>query len=422
MDKGKKLKFPKGFLWGASVSTHQVEGGNHNQWSVWELETAQVKAAQAPYLYGKLKNWEDIKDQATDPSNYVSGKAADHFSRYEHDFALAKQLKLTGMRSGIEWSRIEPEEGQFDENALEHYRRYFKKMKAAGLTPIVTLWHWTMPVWFAEKGGFKKRSNVKHFVRYVEHLLEKAPELFEGFVITINEPTVYAAESYLRERWPPQEKSALTMHRVLVNLALAHRKVYKRIKKVRVKSQVGLAHHCLSFYAGDDSFVSKVSAWVAHKMSNEYFIGLAGKKNQDFIGLNYYNAPEFHGYKVHNPMKRVNDLGWDMQPEKMQLILEKLWKKYKKPVMVTESGVADGKDQYRKWWIQESVKAMNAAQKNGVETVGYIHWSLLDNFEWAEGFWPRFGLIEVNYKTQQRKPRESAKWYGRFIAKVSNQI
>jgi len=417
---GEKLQFPKGFLWGASVSTHQVEGGNHNQWSVWELETAQVKAAQAPYVYGRLKNWEEIKDQAMDPANYVSGKAADHFNRYEHDFALAKQLRLNAMRSGIEWSRIEPEEGQFDEKALEHYRTYFKKMKQAGLTPVVTLWHWTTPAWFAEKGGFKKRSNIKHFVRYVEYLLEKAPELFEGFVITINEPTVYAAESYLHERWPPQEKSAFSMHRVLVNLAQAHRAVYKKIKQVNSNAQIGVAHHCNYFYAGDSSMLSRVSAWTAHKMANEYFIGLCGKPKQDFLGLNYYFAQVMRGYKIKKPNNRVNDLGWDMQPDKMQPLLEQLWRKYQKPVMVTESGVADAKDEHRKWWIQESIKAINSAQKNGVRTLGYIHWSLLDNFEWAEGFWPRFGLIEVNYKTQQRKVRESGKWYAGFIARQYN--
>lgn len=379
------------------------------------MENAQVQAAQAPYKYGHLKNWQEIKKEATDPANYVSGKAADHFNRFEHDFALAKQLRLNAMRSGIEWSRIEPEEGKFNQEALEHYRIYFQRMKAAGMTPIVTLWHWTLPVWMAEKGGFRKRSNIKYFVRYVKYLIENAPELFEGYVITINEPTIYAEESYLERRWPPQDKHVLTMHRVLVNLAVAHRRTYRIIKKLAPQSRVGLAHHCLSFYAGDHAMISKISAWVAHKMSNEYFIGLAGRRKQDFIGLNYYNAPEICGVKVQNKTEWVNDLGWDMQPDKMQPLLERLWRKYQLPIIVTESGVADANDQYRKWWIEESIKAMNGAISGGVKMLGYIHWSLLDNFEWAEGFWPRFGLIEVNYKTQQRKVRESAKWYARFI-------
>lgn len=415
MKKGRNHHFPKGFLWGASVSTHQVEGGNHNQWSVWELENARVQAAQASYKYGHLKNWKAVEKEAAAPSNYVSGVAADHFNRFEHDFALAKQLRFSAMRSGIEWSRIEPEPGKFNKEALEHYRTYFKKMRAAGLVPIVTLWHWTLPVWLAERGGFKKRGNIKYFVRYVQFLLESAPELFEGYVLTINEPTIYASESYLHRRWPPQEGSVFAMHHVMVHLATAHRKAFKAIKKRHPKAKVGIAHHGLSFYAGDNSFISRMSAWVSHKMANEYFVSLAGKKKQDFIGLNYYMAPEFHGLRVHNPTNRVNDLGWDMQPAKMQQLLEKLWRKYQKPLILTESGVADREDIYRQWWIEESIKAMDQAIQSGVKMLGYIHWSLLDNFEWAEGFWPRFGLIEVNYKTQQRKARESAKWYSRFI-------
>lgn len=408
-----KYHFPKSFLWGASISTHQVEGGNHNQWSVWELENAQIRAAQARYEYGHLPIWDEVEKQASDPASYVSGMAADHFNRYEHDFALAKQLHLTAMRSGIEWSRVEPEEGQFDESALKHYQDYFMKMRAQGITPIITLWHWTMPVWFAQKGGFEKRANVKHFTRYVEKVCEVLSDQMD-FVITINEPTVYAGYSYKQHKWPPQHDSYMQMHRVLINLASAHKRAYKVIKHHAPKARVGLAHNCAYFYAGDNSVISKMSAWAAHQMGNEYFIRLV-KRKQDFLGLNYYFADEFHGTHIHNPNIKTNDLGWDMQPDKLQPLIEKLWNSFKLPIMITESGVADKNDVYRKWWIEESAKSLSRAMRNGVKMVGYIHWSLLDNFEWAEGFWPRFGLIEVNYKTQQRKVRESAKWYARFI-------
>jgi len=411
-----KYDFPKNFLWGASVSTHQVEGGNHNQWSVWELETARVKAAQAPYNYGHLPIWKEIEKEATDPSSYVSGTAADHFNRYEHDFALAKQLKLNSMRSGIEWSRIEPEKGKFDDKALEHYKTYFKKMRAQGIEPIITLWHWTMPVWFAEMGGFEKRANIKCFTRYVKKILEILDDEVK-YLITINEPTVYAGYSYKQHKWPPQQDSIIKMHRVLANLALAHKRSYKIIKSLRPQINIGLAHNCAYFYAGDKSFVSRLSAWFTNKMANEYFINLV-KKQQDFLGLNYYFANEFHGTKVHNPRKRLNDLGWDMQPAKMKPLLEGLSDKYKLPIIITESGVADSHDKNRRWWIEESIRSINGAMKNDVKVIGYIHWSLLDNFEWAEGFWPRFGLIEVNYKTQQRKVRESSKSYSRFISSL----
>jgi beta-glucosidase len=418
MSEGKnQLRFPKSFLWGASVSTHQVEGGNHNQWSVWELETAQVRAAQADYLFGHLPIWQEVKKDATDPANYVSGKAADHFNRYEHDFALARQLNLTAMRSGLEWSRIEPEEGVFDEEAIKHYRTYFIKMKEAGMQPVITLWHWTLPVWFAQKGGFEKYRNIKYFTRYVQKLCEELGDLFE-IVITLNEPTVYSLYSYKEHRWPPQRESFVTMHQVNLNLARAHRQAYKIIKRISPKARIGIAHQCAWFYAGDESVISRISSWAAHKMANEFFINLV-KKKQDFLGLNYYFAYEVRGFKQYHGRNKTNDLGWDMQPDKMRPLLEKLYARYALPIMITESGVADRNDLYRKWWIQESVKAIHSAMRNGVSMKGYIHWSLLDNFEWAEGFWPRFGLIQVNYKTQQRKVRESAKWYSGFIRNQS---
>ncbi len=413
-----QLRFSKNFLWGASVSTHQTEGNNHNQWSEWELETAQVKVAQAPYNYGHLPIWDEIKTEATNPRNYVSGLADDHFERYEHDFDLAKRLHFTTMRSGIEWSRIEPEQGKFNLEAAAHYKKYFIAMKKRGLTPVVTLWHWTMPDWFANKGGFAKSRNIKYFIRYVRYVMEQLGTEFK-YVLTINEPTVYAALSYHEHRWPPEESSSIKMVWVLRNLARAHRKSYRVIKQLRPNIKVGLAHNCSYYYSGDDSVISRMTAWFCHKVTNELFINRV-KRQQDFFGLNYYFANRVYGVRVHNPNEKQNDLGWDMQPDKIRPLLNVLYKRYKLPIMITESGVADRHDQYRKWWIASSVRAMDGALKDGVKMLGYIHWSLLDNFEWAEGFWPRFGLIEVDYKTQQRKVRTSAKWYARLIQTIQN--
>ena len=407
------LHFSKEFLWGASISTHQVEGGNHNQWSRWELENAKVLAAKARYNYEDLAVWDEIKTQASTPKNYVSGKAADHFNRYEEDFKLAKQLHLNALRSGIEWSRIEPEEGVFDEKALQHYKDYFSKLRRIGITPVVTLWHWTFPDWFDDMGGFEKRKNVKYFTRYVQHIADAMGKDFQ-YVITINEPTIYATMSYHQEKWPPEESSELMTLWVLLNIAKAHKKSYKILKKSNKDLKVGLAHNCAHFYAGDDSKLSQLSAWVSHKVGNELFINRV-KRHQDFFGLNYYFAKEFHGTKVHNPNKRLNDLGWDMQPDKVEPLMEKLYAKYKLPILISENGLPDMHDEHRQWWIAQTVRAMDGAQRSGVEMIGYVHWSLLDNFEWAEGFWPRFGLIEVDYKTQKRTIRKSAHWYGRLI-------
>lgn len=414
-----KLHFPKNFLWGASISTHQVEGGNQNQWTSWELETAQVKVARARYNYRHLEIWDEIKAEASRPENYVSGIAADHFNRYKEDFALAKKLNFSVLRTGIEWSRIEPEPGKFDQEAMGHYKRYFAELKAQGITPVITLWHWTFPEWFAEKGGFEKRRNIKFFNRYVQHVSKHLGSYFH-YVLTLNEPTVYAAMSYHEHRWPPEGRSKLRLMRVLLNLAAAHRQSYKTIKKLQPQAKVGIAHSCAYYYPGDDSIVSKIVAKLGHTLSNEFFINRV-KRRQDFFGLNYYFANQVFGTRVHNPEELESDLGWPMEPEKIRSLLHQLYSKYKLPIMITESGVADRHDQYRKWWISKSVQAMDGAIQDGVKLIGYIHWSLLDNFEWAEGFWPRFGLIEVDYKTQKRTIRTSAHWYARLIKTIQNQ-
>lgn len=410
------LKFSKDFMWGASVSAHQVEGGNHNQWTVWELETAKQRASEAQNNYSHLECWDNIKAQASLPSNYVSGMAGDHFNRYLDDFKLVKQLNLTTLRSGIEWSRIEPEEGEFNREALNHYIDYFKQLKELDIKPVLTLWHWTFPEWFAKKGGFLKRSNVKYYLRYVKFIMDNFGVEIEYF-ITINEPTTYAAMSFYESRWPPQKRSLISTVRVLHNLASAHNRAYRIIKKAYPDSRVGLAHSCTYFYAGDSSLVSRISAWVAHRFGNEYFINLI-KKRQDYFGLNYYFANRMIGTRVHNPSNMRNDLGWSLEPDKLRPFLSVLYKRYNLPILITESGVADSEDKYRKWWIAQSIKSIDGAQKDGVPMLGYIHWSLLDNFEWAEGFWPRFGLIEIDYKTQKRSIRPSAKWYSQVVKRI----
>ncbi len=411
------LHFPKKFLWGASISTHQVEGRNHNQWTAWELDTAQVKAAQAPYNYEHLDIWPDIKAIATKPSTYVSGTSVDHFNKYPLDFDIAKKLHLNTLRVGIEWSRIEPKEGQFNKAAIEHYKKYFSQLKNRGITPVITLWHWTFPDWFSEKGGFAKRSNTKFFTRYVARATKEFSSYFK-YVITINEPTIYATMSYHEHRWPPEEGSKLKTLIVMLNLARAHRKSYKIVTK-NSQAKVGLAHNCAYYYAGDDSVISRITAYLGHKFANEFFINRV-KRHQDFLGLNYYFANRVIGTRVHNPEDAHSDLGWDMQPEKIRPLIVQLYQKYKLPVIVTENGVADMHDQYRKWWISKTVQAMDGAIAQGADLRGYIHWSLLDNFEWAEGSWPRFGLIEVDYKTLQRKVRPSAHWYARLIKTLQN--
>lgn len=411
-----KYRFPKKFLWGVSSSAHQVEGGNHNQWSVWELEHAKVLATSAEYHYGDLDKWPQVKRLAKTPANYVSGRAIDHYNRYQQDFDLAKDLGLNSFRFSIEWSRLEPQEGVWDAGAITHYRQYLQAIKQAGMTPVVTLFHFTLPLWFAEKGGFAKRSNVEYFVRFAEKILaEYGSDL--KYIITINEPAIYANNSYLQGVWPPNLSSKPKMWLVLNNLIRAHNRVAKLIRKTSRKYQVSMAHNVSYTYAGDDAKLSQWSASIADYMHNQYILKRT-IKTSTFIGLNYYFSNRIYGYRQHNPDDQVSDVGWDMQPSDIRYVLEDLADRYNKPILITENGVADIDDEYRIDWLRQTVEAINQAIINGVSVIGYLHWSLFDNFEWEKGRWPRFGLYSVNYATMDRVARPSAAVYKKIIKTV----
>lgn len=411
----KKIEFSKNFYWGASTAAHQVEGGNHNQWSIWELEYASTRASEVRYELNWLSGWEDLKDEATNPKNYVSGKATDHFNKYEEDFDILTDLNMNAFRFSIEWSRIEPKEGEWSAAALEHYRLYLHALQRRGIEPFVTLWHWTMPEWFVEMGGFEKRSNIKYFIRFVQKVCKELGQNFR-FVITLNEPEVYIYLSYVQGEWPPMLESKSTALRVYFNLIAAHKQAYMAMKEINRKFKV--THSCNYAYnfAGDDSKISKNSAKLRNKLQYNFLDRT--KKYLDLVGVNYYFTNRFYGTRVHNPDEKVSDLGWDLQPQNIEHVLKEVYKRVKLPIIITENGLADRSDRYRQWWIKETIQAMNIAISDGVKLEGYLHWSLLDNFEWAYGFWPRFGLVEVDYKTFERKLRPSAKWFGDVIKKA----
>lgn len=410
------LNFPKRFFWGASTSAHQVEGGMHNDWTVWELENAKALAAKASYRFSYLPKWEEIQAEATDPNNYISGRAVDHYNRYEEDFKIIKDLNMNAFRFSIEWSRIEPEEGRWNAEAIKHYRDYLRALQKRNIEPFVTLWHWSMPTWFTDKGGFEKRGNIKYFVRFAQKVFEELGREFR-YVITINEPDTFIAQGYLVAARPPQKESKLLALWVYLNLASAHRQVYKLAKKTSRKLIVGMSKLGGHYYAGDDAIISKWAAAVATWGADHFFLDRI-KRHSDFLGLNYYFSDRFYGYKVHNPNDRVSDIGFDMQPHNIQFVLERLHKRYKLPIIITENGCADKDDEHRKWWLSQTLLAMHKALQNGVQLEGYLHWSLLDNFEWDYGFWPRFGLVAVNRKTMERTVRPSAIWFAQMLDKL----
>lgn len=415
----KKL-FEDDFLWGAGISAHQVEGGQNNDWTEWELANASYSAKSAGNKFGYLPNWEKTKKQAQDPKNYVSGRAAQHKKYFKQDLELLRSLNLNTLRFSIEWSRVEPEEGRFSKAGLSFYKSYLNELKRQGITPVVTLWHWTAPKWFSEKGGFLKKSNLKYFEKYVEVIAKALGQDF-SYVTILNEPIVYAYNSYKEGKFPPGEGYIIKFSRVVLNLIRAHKRAAKVLIKFREDYKIGIAHNVVDFYGGDDKFLTKLNVRFLRFFNNFFFVDRV-KKYLDFVGVNYYFAQRHFGLGLaaDNADKNRSDLGWDMQPARLENAVHEMWCRYKLPIMITENGVADAADKYRKWWIGETLKVLIKLKKKGVGVFGYIHWSLLDNFEWAEGFWPKFGLISVDRETMQRKIRPSAKWFGNVLARIQN--
>ena len=382
------------------------------------MRAAQAKtlAAQAEYQYADLENWPAIKEQATNPGNYISGKAVNHYELYETDFDYAAKMGMNTFRFSIEWSRVEPEDDVWNAEAIQHYKQYIAALKKRGLEPVVTLFHFTLPVWFAQKGGFEKKANVRYFTRFVERIMHEVGGSIR-YVITINEPEVYAFESYYTGNWPPCVQSKKKVWQVLRNLAYAHNQSAKILHSQSRRYKVSVAKHSVFFYAGDDAVLSRKTADIMQHFQDDYFLRKVAKQC-DFLGINYYMSHRVYGYRVHNPDNRVSDMGWDLNPAALEQALQRVYSKYHLPILITENGLADGDDEQRKWWLMHTLMAMQRAMESGVELIGYLHWSLVDNFEWDKGFWPQFGLLSVDRDTLKRRPRPSAIWFAGVIKKM----
>ncbi len=425
----KNSHFPAGFYFGAATSAHQVEGGSHNDWAEWEKQNSERLALEASKQFADwLPAWNDIKAQATDPKNYVSGLACDHWNRYEEDFDLMKQMGLNAYRFSIEWSRVEPKRGVYDQKAINHYRKMIEALKARGIEPFVTLWHWTLPLWFARSGGWSNPKAIDAFNRYAQKMTQELPQV--QYWLTLNEPDGWAFFSQASKRWPPGQGSLVDYFRVTRHLTMAHKLAYKTIKQQRADAKVGIAQNVTYFEAPHNKLIERfykliLGWWVDRRFLNHI------RHYQDFLGLNYYfhvrldfklkDAPKLlsGNFSGQNQNRLVSDSGWELYPRGIYPLVKDLYVRYKKPIYITENGLADSQDINRSWFIEETLTALARAVKDGVDVRGYFHWSLIDNFEWDQGFWPRLGLVAVDYATQKRTMRPSAKVYARIIE--SNQ-
>ena len=413
------FRFPEGFLWGASTSSHQVEGNNiHNDWWAWERAGRTAES---------------------------SGPACDHYNRYREDFDLAQAIGHNAHRFSIEWSRIEPEEGRWSEEALDHYRNVLVALHERGMEPVVTLFHYTLPQWMAEKGGWENPAIEKALERYTQKVMEVLGPQARWW-ITLNEPVVQMFKGWLLGQWPPGRVRAwATGLKVLRHMLRAHVRMYHAIHSRRSDAMVSIAKHALSLSPDDPAnWFDRQSVKVRGHLFNHLFIealhtgvlrvpglfweNLPIKRTLDFIGVNYYtrdfvrnsgiNLPGLVGdfaKRDHRQQRgKLNDLGWEVYPEGLAQFLKE-YSRYGLPILITENGIPTRNDDDRWMFLFMHLWQVARAVADGVNCVGYMHWSLLDNFEWADGYGARFGLIEVDFATQTRRIRPSAWRYAQLI-------
>ncbi len=393
--------FPSGFLWGAATAAHQVEGDNRaSDW--WEFEQA-----------GLLP--------------FASGEACRHYQLFEQDFELARRWGHNAHRFSIEWSRIEPREGAWDQAALDHYRDVVRALRRRGIEPLVTLHHFTNPAWFTRAGGWSARSSAARFARYVARVADNLKEV--RWWITINEPTVYAKNAFVAGAWPPCRRGDWrAAWRVVRNMGRAHRAAYDILHRQRPDARVGFTHSAPLVVARAparplDRLAAGLRDFVLNRLPVQLMVGARGRR-ADFIGLNYYcrtvvcwqaagTAALFGRDWLADDQGRpraYSDIGWEIYPAGLKQQLAR-FARYGLPLLITENGIATRDEELRTDYLRAHLRSLANALADGVPVAGYCYWSLMDNFEWALGTGPHFGLAATDFVTQRRSPRPAAAYF-----------
>ena len=402
------------FLWGVATSAYQIEGAPQNDWTAWEA-SEKLKATGVP-----------------------CGKGAGHRERWQSDLSLLPTIGANAYRFSLEWSRIEPRPGELDESALAHDRRIVEFLGRLGIEPVVTLHHYTHPRWFWEEGGWERPQSVSRFRAFAAAVANALGDRVRLWV-TINEPIVLLLGGFLAGLLPPGKRSFSAAAAALRNMLAAHTEAAALLKERNPSARVGFAHNMLDF-APDraDSALDRRLAAAADRLYNlalleaiasgkmEWSLPGEGRASfpvsdlpaaTDFVGVNYYSRVHLRLRAAGKPIgeffyrdpagRGLTDMGWEVYPEGFDRILL-LAAGAGKPVLVTENGIATRDDRRRRDFLREHALILEHRRRAGTPIEGYFHWSLLDNFEWLEGFHPRFGLFEVDYATFARKRRPSA--------------
>ncbi|RME91159.1 MAG: glycoside hydrolase family 1 protein [Anaerolineae bacterium] len=413
--------FPRGFLWGTATSSHQVEGNNtNNNWWVWEQEGHTV---------------------------HTSGLACDWWGgRWREDFDRAAESGQNAHRFSVEWSRIQPEPDRWDEDALDHYRQMVRGLKERGLTPLVTLHHFTDPLWLSDPrqgtSGWESEEVVGRFEKFVRKVVEALRE-YVTLWCTINEPNIYALSGYMTPAFPPGKNDLKLAMRVMANMVRAHAAAYRAIHEIQPEARVGYALHYRPMVAARPWFpLDLLMRSIQYRGINLAFptalaegvmrspVGSVripeAKGTQDYLGLNYYtmdtvkfdagNAAELFGRRFFPEGADLSDTGFIANiPEGLFDSLKWAVRTYPNlPILITENGVECADDHIRPRYLAQHVHQVWRAVNFNWPVKGYFHWSLVDNFEWERGWTQRFGLWELDVESQVRRKRPSADLYARI--------
>jgi len=399
-----------GMLVGVASAATQIEGGElDHSWMDW-------------YQKGRIAD-------GSSPA-----RANDHYNRWEEDAKLMRELNIRVYRLGVEWARIEPQEGKFDEDVIEHYISEIELLKSYGIEVLVTLHHFTNPMWFETKGAFEKKENTAYFIRFTEKVVSAFGLLVNEY-ITINEPNVYAVNGYFFGVWPPGEKSFFKTVRVMSVLAAVHIEAYQKIHSLRKQmgfedTKVSFANHVRVFAPQDPDkaahrfFAGLNERFFQGALSKAMYTGVIKfpiskignvKKGQycDFIAMNYYTRSTVSG--LGDGVKQgapVNDLGWEIYPQGILECAAMLHKISPLPIYITENGTCDNTDEFRCLYIYEHLKALC---ESDLPIARYYHWCFCDNFEWVEGESARFGIVHIDYETQSRRVKKSGMFFRDLI-------
>ncbi len=394
--------YPKGFLWGAATAAHQVEGNNINS-DIWVLENIR------PTMYAER-----------------SGDACDHYHRYRDDIRLLASLGFNTYRFSIEWARIEPERGFFSNAELEHYRRVLACCHENNLTPMVTFYHFTMPRWLAAMDGWQNPEAVDLFARYCERSAKHLGD-FIAIASTLNEPNIP-----LLMPWIPMFKPSVSPEEVAK--AAARAVGSDRFSTMLFGSGEKLTDHLVAAHhrglAAMKSGPGKYPVGVNVAISDDQAVGADSKRDEkrksvygpwmaaaaksDYIGVQTYTRSRVgkDGDLPPETGAELTDMGYEFWPEALEQTIRYAHKQAKVPVYVTENGIGTENDARRVEYIRRALAGVQNCLRDGIDVRGYVHWSLLDNFEWIFGYRPKFGLVAVNRETQERTVKPSARFLG----------